>query len=487
MAEPSSLFIGRGTKDQFLDLSLANRHGLIAGATGTGKTVSLQILTEAFSAQGVPVFLADVKGDLAGLAMPGTQKKGLANRARDIGLDPYEFRDFPVVFWDLFGEKGHPLRSTITEMGPVLLSRQLDLNETQEGVLTIAFKMADDEGLLLTDLKDLRALLAHMDESKQEISRRYGRVTAASIGAIQRRLLTLETQGGDQFFGEPALKIADLMQRDAAGQGHVNILAADKLMAAPQLYATFLLWLLSELFEDLDEVGDAPAPRLVFFFDEAHLLFDTAPKHLVDRIEQTVKLIRSKGVGIFFVTQNPMDIPDEVLGQLGHRIQHALRAYTPRDAKAVRIAAQTFRPNPDLDTEQVITELGIGEALVSTLDAKGVPTPVERTLIRPPSSRLGPISAAERRAVLQASRIGPAYDTAVDRESAFEIFQRRMKADAAAEERERETPKAASRKAPRSRRQGYGETLTKSALRQIGRTLGRALVRGIMGSLSKRT
>ncbi len=486
---PAPLFIGKGETDQFLDLSRANRHGLIAGATGTGKTVSLQILAEGFSDRGVPVFLADVKGDLSGLCVPGVEKKPLMDRARTIGLDDYRFSGYPAVFWDLFGKKGHPVRSTVSEMGPLLLARQLDLNETQEGVLTVAFRMADEDGLLLLDLKDLRELLTHMAENAKEVSARYGRVTAASIGAIQRRLLTLESQGGTTFFGEPALKLTDLMRTGSDGRGQINILAADKLIQSPKVYATFLLWLLSELFEELEEVGDPPAPKLVFFFDEAHLLFDGAPKHLLDRVAQTVKLIRSKGVGVYFVTQNPLDVPDEVLGQLGNRIQHALRAFTPRDAKAVKAAAQTFRTNPGLDTEQAITELGIGEALVSTLGRKGVPSMVERTLIRPPASRLGPAKKAERLAIQAESPFSEVYDTAVDRISAYEILKERAEEAQKQAGKAKKTKKVPARRktrSSRSRRQGYGETLAKSTLRQIGRTLGRELIRGLLGSLSRR-
>ena len=490
------IFIGRGAVDQHLSLKLANRHGLIAGATGTGKTVSLQILAEGFSEAGVPVFMADIKGDLSGMSQSGVEKDFLEERARTIGLEDYHYTRYPVVFWDVFGEQGHPVRTTISEMGPILLSRQLGLNDTQEGVLTIAFRLADEDGLLLLDLKDLREMLVFMSENAKEISARYGNVTAASIGAIQRRLLTLETQGGDKFFGEPALKLQDLMRLTYDGRGQVNILAADILVRAPQLYATFMLWLMSELFEELPEVGDPDKPKLVFFFDEAHLLFDDAPKHLVDRIAQVVKLIRSKGVGIYFVTQNPLDVPDEVLGQLGNRVQHALRAFTPRDQKAVRVAAETFRENPELNTRKVITELGVGEALTSTLGKKGVPGIVQRTLIRPPKSRLGPATPEERKAVMQASPVGTSYDMAVDRESAFEVLKVRRKQieaerDAAekaaqAEKERKAREKAEARMRPRtSRRQGATEAFIKSMVRQVGHTLGRELIRGILGSLKK--
>jgi len=490
------LFIGRGAIDQHLSLKLANRHGLIAGATGTGKTVSLQILAEGFSEAGVPVFMADVKGDLSGMSQAGVSKDFLEKRAATIGLDDYSYTQYPVTFWDVFGEQGHPVRTTISEMGPILLSRQLGLNDTQEGVLTIAFRLADEDGLLLLDLKDLREMLVFMSENAKDISGRYGNVTTASIGAIQRRLLTLETQGADKFFGEPALRLQDLMRTTYDGRGQVNILASDKLIQAPQLYATFMLWLMSELFEELPEVGDPDKPKLVFFFDEAHLLFDDAPKHLVDRIAQVVKLIRSKGVGIYFVTQNPLDVPDEVLGQLGNRIQHALRAFTPRDQKAVRVAADTFRANPNLDTSEVITQLGVGEALTSTLGEKGVPGIVERTLIRPPRSRLGPATPEERTAALAASPVGAAYDTTIDRESAYEILQKRraeLEAERAAAEKaataekeriEREKAEARARPKP-SRRQGATEAFIKSMVRQVGRTLGRELIRGILGSLKR--
>ena len=403
MSSDDTVFIGKSVKREGLNLKLANRHGLITGATGTGKTVTLQILAEGFSSQGVPVFAADIKGDLSGISAEGEPKDFLLKRAETIEFDDYGFEDFPVVFWDLLGEQGHPIRTTISEMGPLLLSRLLNLTEAQEGALNIAFKIADDEGLAVLDMKDLRSLLQDLADRSKEIRTEYGSINKASIGAIMRRLLVLEQQGAEAFFGEPALDIKDLMRTTRDGRGCINILAADKLMESPQLYATFLLWLMSELFEELPEVGDPDKPKLVFFFDEAHLLFDEAPKAFLEKIEQVVRLIRSKGVGVYFVTQNPLDVPDAVLAQLGNRIQHALRAFTPRDQKAVRAAAQTFRQNPDFDVEEAITQLGVGEALVSVLEKKGVPTMVQRTLIRPPSSRMGPIDAKERKRNMQNS------------------------------------------------------------------------------------
>ena len=502
MTEQGKLFVGKGTLPQYLELRLANRHGLIAGATGTGKTVTLQILAEGFSRAGVPVFVADVKGDLSGISQAGAAKPKLQQRAEEIGLADYGLAACPTVFWDLFGEQGHPIRTTVSEMGPLLLARLLDLNDTQEGVLNVAFEVADDQGLLILDLKDLRALLNFVGEHSKELSSEYGNVSKASVGAIQRGLLGLEQQGGDHFFGEPALELWDFMRCDPQGRGHVNVLAADKLMQTPKLYATFLLWLLAELFEDLPEVGDLEKPKLVFFFDEAHLLFDDAPKALVDKVEQVVRLIRSKGVGVYFVSQNPMDIPDDILGQLGNRIQHALRAFTPRDRKAVKAAAETFRANPAFDVSEAITQMGVGEALVSTLEGRGAPTMVERTLIRPPSSRMGPASGAEREATVRGSPLYGRYDKAVDRESAYEILkQRDRKASEAAEaaeaeraaakeraKRERETERSrprASRSGGRSRRQGVGEAFAKSVVRTIGSQIGRQLVRGLLGSLLK--
>lgn len=421
---------------QYLNLRRANRHGLIAGATGTGKTVTLQGIAENLSAAGVPVFLADVKGDLAGMAMAGSplakNADKLVARAAEIGLTEFGWRDNPVVFWDLYGEQGHPIRTTISEMGPLLLARLMNLNEVQEGVLNIAFRLADEDGLLLLDLGDLQAMLAHCAEHADMLSARYGNVSKASVGSIQRQLLQLESQGGGHFFGEPALAIEDFLGVDDQGRGHVNILAADKLMQSPKLYATFLLWLLSELFEVLPEVGDPEKPKLVFFFDEAHLLFDDAPKALADKIEQVVRLIRSKGVGVYFVTQNPIDIPEDVAAQLGNRVQHALRAFTPRDQKAVAAAAETFRTNPDIDVARVITELKVGEALVSVLQEDGSPSIVRRTLIAPPGSRLGPIDARERALMLSTSPVAGKYDEPIDRESAEEILAARTDAAIAA-------------------------------------------------------
>ncbi|MBI1205202.1 MAG: DUF853 family protein [Rhodopseudomonas sp.] len=420
------ILVGKSSKPEYLTLKLANRHGLVAGATGTGKTVTLQVLAEGFSRAGVPVFAADIKGDLSGIAEAGEAKEAFVKRAKDVGFD-YEPDRFPVMFWDLFGEQGHPIRATISEMGPLLLARLLDLNDVQEGVLNIAFRVADEQGLLLLDLKDLRAVLSLIADHAAELTKTYGNVSKASVGTIQRQLLVLENQGGKNFFSEPALNLDDFMRTDRDGLGYVNILAADKLMENPRLYATFLLWLLSELFEQMPEVGDPDKPKLVFFFDEAHLLFNDAPKALLDKIEQVVRLIRSKGVGVYFVTQNPLDVPDTVLGQLGNRVQHALRAFTPRDQKAVRAAAETFRPNPKLDTAQVIMELGKGEALVSFLEGNGIPTQVERTLIRPPSARLGVITPEERATVIRTSPVKGKYDVEMDSESAYELLQQRAK------------------------------------------------------------
>ena len=432
-----TIFIGLGADGsrQELRLGQANRHGLIAGATGTGKTVTLQGLAESFAAEGVPVFLADVKGDLSGIAMAGSPQFAHADkiegRAAELGMSDFAYADNAATFWDLYGEKGFPIRTTVSEMGPLLLARLLDLNETQEGVLAIAFKLADDHGLLLLDLGDLQAMLAHVADNAKELSARYGNVTRASVGTIQRQLLSFESQGADKFFGEPALEIDDFLAVDDAGRGMINILAADRLMRSPKLYATFLLWLLSELFETLPEVGDPEKPKLVFFFDEAHLLFDDAPKALTDKVEQVVRLIRSKGVGVYFVTQNPIDIPEEIAGQLGNRIQHALRAFTPRDQKAIKAAAETFRINPDLDVATAITELKVGEALVSTLNEDGAPGIVQRTLVKPPHSRLGPVSDKERAIVNSVSPLEGKYEVTVDRESAEEVLAAKA-ADAAA-------------------------------------------------------
>jgi DNA helicase HerA-like ATPase len=420
-----TVFVGKSSKPEVLTLALANRHGLVTGATGTGKTVTLQVLAEGLSRAGVSVFAADIKGDLSGISEVGEAKDAFVSRAKSLGFD-YAPDQFPVVFWDLFGEQGHRIRATISEVGPLLLSRLMDLNEVQEGVLNICFRVADEQGLLVLDLKDLRAMLGYISDHAAELTAHYGNVSKTTVGTIQRQLLVLENQGANQFFGEPALMLKDFIRTDRDGRGYVNILAADKLMGNPRLYATFLLWLLSELFEQLPEVGDSPKPKLCFFFDEAHLLFTDAPKALLDKIEQVVRLIRSKGVGVYFVTQNPLDVPDKVLAQLGNRVQHALHAFTPRDQKAVRAAAETFRPNPKLDTAKVIMELGKGEALVSFLEGNGTPSMVERCMIRPPSARLGPISADERKALMAKSPVKGKYDQAIDRESAYEVLQKRM-------------------------------------------------------------
>ena len=426
------IIIGKAEAPVVLDLRYANRHGLIAGATGTGKTVTLQMLAEGFSARGVPVFLVDVKGDLSGLCVPGEAGGTFAERARQLGIDGWAPRAQPVVFWDVFGEQGHPIRTTVSEMGPLLLSRLLELNDTQEGVLNAAFAAADDQGLLLLDLKDLRAIVQYVGDHAKELQATYGNISSTSVGAIQRKLLVIEREGGEAFFGEPALDLADLMRVDAKGQGAVNILAADRLINKPRLYGTFLLWLLSELFEELPEAGDLPAPKLVLFFDEAHLLFEDASKVLLDKVEQVVRLIRSKGVGVYFITQNPTDVPDDVLAQLGNRVQHALRAFTARDQKAVKAAATTFRANPAFKVEDAITELAVGEALVSMLEAKGTPGVVQRTLIAPPGSRIGPALASERQAVAAASPVAGRYDTAIDRRSAYEELRARAETAAAA-------------------------------------------------------
>ena len=485
----SAIFIGLGGngENQSLDLGRANRNGLIAGATGTGKTVTLQGLAESFSARGVPVFLADVKGDLSGIAMPGSptfkHADKLESRAKELGMDDYAYSDNPVVFWDLYGEQGHPIRTTISEMGPLLLSRLLDLNDTQEGVLQIVFKHADDHGLLLLDFGDLQALLQWANENASELSGTYGNVSKASVGAIQRQLLSFEAQGADNFFGEPALEINDFIQCDEAGRGQVNVLAADKLMRSPKLYATFLLWLLAELFESLPEVGDPEKPKLVFFFDEAHLLFDDAPKALQDKIEQVVRLIRSKGVGVYFCTQNPIDIPEEVAGQLGNRVQHALRAFTPRDQRAIKAAAETFRINPDLDVAEAITQLKVGEALVSTLDDDGAPTVVQRTLIKPPRSRLGPVTPKERAIIQSVSPVDGKYDTPVNRESAEEVLAQKA-ADAAetakqVEEKGEEEVAKQPRKTPSA-----WEKAGKSALTAASGSIASIAVATVLGKKS---
>jgi len=525
-----TIFVGKGSKPEVLTLALANRHGLVTGATGTGKTVTLQVLAEGLSRAGVSVFAADVKGDLSGVSEVGEAKEAFVARAKSLGFD-YEPDQFPVVFWDLFGEQGHPIRATISEMGPLLLSRLMDLNDVQEGVINICFRVADEQGLVILDLKDLRAVLGFISDHAAELTVQYGNVSKATIGTIQRQLLVLENQGGSKFFGEPALALKDFICTDRDGRGFVNILAADKLMESPRLYATFLLWLLSELFEELPEVGDPPKPKLCFFFDEAHLLFNEAPKALLDKIEQVVRLIRSKGVGVYFVTQNPLDVPDKVLAQLGNRVQHALRAFTPRDQKAVRAAAETFRANPKLDTAKVIMELGKGEALVSFLEGNGTPSMVERCMIRPPSARLGPITPEERKALIASSPVKGKYDQAIDSESAYEVLQRRMQSGAADGPLTRPhapgTPEEAppptgvgsvlaaigamlggifGTSRPRGRRLSPGQLVAREVTRSVtnkvagqiaadigkslggktGSSVGRAIVRGTMGGILRR-
>lgn len=509
----TKIFIGGGgegyTTPQEMTLKYANRHGLVAGATGTGKSVTLQILAENFSNAGVPVFLADVKGDLSGLAASGSEDHKLhgpfMERAAKIGFSDYAYQKFPVVFWDLFAQQGHPIRTTVAEMGPLLLSQLLELSEAQEGVLNIAFRVADEQGLPLLDLKDLQALLVWVGQNGKDLSLRYGNVSAHSVGAIQRALLVLENQGGAKLFGEPALALSDMMATEPDGRGRVNILASDKLIAAPKLYSTFLLWLLSELFEELPEVGDPDKPKLVFFFDEAHLLFDGAPKPLVDKVEQVARLIRSKGVGVYFITQNPADIPEDILGQLGNRIQHALRAFTAADRKKLRLASGTYRDNPRFSTEDAIREVGVGEAVTSMLEDKGVPGVVERTLIRPPSSNLGPIDAQTRRDVINASPIAGKYEAEVDRHSAFEQLQARAEAaakEAEAQEAKEEEMSVAEREynagrrysgnrversSSRSRRsdRSIGSELGRMVVRELTGTTGRRIVRGILGGLFK--
>ena len=497
MSDANTLYLGGGNDGEVaLRLRMANRHGLIAGATGTGKTVSLQVLAENFSRAGVPVFMADVKGDLSGLAKPGSANEKIDKRLKQLKIKDWSARPVPVVFWDLYGENGHPIRTTISEMGPLLLANLLELNATQEGVLYACFKIADDQGLLLLDLKDLRTLLTYIAENAKQFQKDYGNLAATSVAAIQRSLLVLEQQGAENFFGEPALKLDDLMQVDfsdaqgrasvaggrtpgATGNGVVSVLDATKLLPKPRLYATFLLWLLAELFEQLPEVGDADKPKLVFFFDEAHLLFDNAPKALLEKIEQVVRLIRSKGVGVYFISQSPLDIPEDVLGQLGHRVQHALRAFTPKDQKAVKAAAQTFRARKGFDVESAITELGTGEALASVLDEKGSPTPVARILVRPPESRIGPLTDAERAEHMQRSPLKGRYDQAVDRESAYELLNKRgEQAAAAAEQQAAATPVKRGRE-PAS----MAPAMAKSAARAIGSQIGRQIVRGVLGSL----
>lgn len=507
-----SILIGAGGEPLAsieLLLKRANRHGLVAGATGTGKTVTLQVLAEGFSRAGVPVFAADIKGDLSGISQSWEPSAPFKARAEQIGLTDYKSEATPVVYWDLYGQKGHPIRTTISEMGPTLLARLMEVSDAQEGALAVAFKMADEEGLFLLDMKDLKAILDYMAEHDSVVSKKYGLVTPQSIAALQRKIMQLDQAGADGFFGEPALDLRDFMRTDLSGKGIVNILAADRLVQSPTLYSTFLLWMLSELFEQMPEVGDMDRPKMVFFFDEAHLLFRDAPKALLNTIEQVVRLIRSKGVGIYFVTQNPQDIPEAVLAQLGNRVQHALRAYTPSETKAVRIAAESFRPNPDFKTEDMITALGVGEALVSTLDAKGIPTIVERTFIRPPLSQVGPCSPEARARVISASPIGPRYDGVVDRDSAFEILERKA-AELEAQQGELEQREPARSKPTRQveatqddggimgaifgtsrgrsgrSRQSLAETAMKTMVRQASSTIGRELMRGLMGSLRRR-
>lgn len=512
MSHPSGILIGKGEENVFLNPRFANRHGLIAGATGTGKTISLQVLAEGLSRIGVPVFLADIKGDLTGISKPGNPHPKVDERVAKIGIDDFRFEGCPTVIWDLSGERGHPVRATISDMGPLLLAQLLELNDTQEGVLNIAFKVADEQGLLLLDLKDLRAMLQYLGENSKTLSNTYGNVSSASIGAIQRQLLVLEQQGADQFFGEPALDLWDFMRTGANGYGNINILAADRLINTPRLYATFLLWLLSELFEELPEVGDPDKPKLVFFFDEAHLLFNDAPKALVSKVEQVARLIRSKGVGVYFITQNPADVPEMILGQLGNRVQHALRAFTAKDQKGLKLAAETYRPNPRFAIEEAIRDVGTGEAVTSFLEAKGIPGIAERTLVRPPSSQLGPIDPAIRAQLMRASGLGAKYDTPIDRDSAYEKLRakaERAARDAAqaedhaarAEEDAREFARARrydaddrmAEAAPRrtststsrttGRSDSIGTAFAKSFARQLGTKSGQAIVRGVLGSI----
>ncbi|NRA28699.1 MAG: DUF853 family protein [Parvularculaceae bacterium] len=491
-SDPKSILMGadHNGDDVQLPLKMCNRHGLVAGATGTGKTVTVQIMAEAFSRAGVPVFVSDVKGDLSGLAAAGADKDFLHKRAETIQLPDYEGESFPVRLWDFFGEGGLPIRASVSEVGPLLLSQMLDLNDTQEGVLAIAFRVADDDGLPILDLNDLRALLAHVSERRAELSAMYGNVSPSTVAAIQRRLLQLEDQGGKLFFGEPALNVMDLIRTERDGRGVLNVLKADKLMMSPRLYGAFLLWMLSELFEELPEVGDPEKPKLVFFFDEAHLLFDHASKSLLEKVEQVCRLIRSKGVGIFFATQDPGDIPDGVAGQMGTRVQHALRAFTPAQQKRVKAAADSFRPNPAFKTRDIITELGVGEALVSTLQKKGVPTPVARTLIRPPASRLGPLLKKERTAIINADGLGAQYAKVVDRHSAHEMLAER--ADRMAAEAEKAEKKATREKRKktttrrRSSRMSMSERAVAQATRTVSSTLVRELMRGLLGGLRRR-
>jgi hypothetical protein len=503
------IFVGKSQKPEYVTLKLANRHGLATGATGTGKTVTLQTLAEGFSRAGVPVFAADIKGDLSGIAMPGEGQEWILKRCEEIGID-YVPDEFPVIFWDLFGEQGHPVRATVSEMGPLLLARLMNLNDVQEGVLNVVFRIADEQGLLLLDLKDLRAMLAFVAENSAKLTTTYGNVSSATVGTIQRQLLVLENQGADKFFGEPALDIKDLMRVDRrSGYGTISILAADKLMGAPQLYASFLLWLLSELFEELPEVGDPDKPKVVFFFDEAHLLFDDAPKALLQKIEQVVRLIRSKGVGVYFVTQNPLDVPESVLAQLGNRVQHALRAFTPRDQKAVKAAADTFRPNPKLNTAQVITELGKGEALVSMLEGNGTPSMVERTLIAPPAGRVGPITPELRKVAIANSPVRGIYDETLDRESAYETLTKRAEESAPATAPQKPgapasttTPTEAGAASgggwldsilggilgtPSRGRMSVGEQVTRQVAREVTNQVTKAILRNVLGGRARAT
>ncbi|MCL4765905.1 MAG: DUF853 domain-containing protein [Hyphomicrobiaceae bacterium] len=482
MQQDGKIFIGKSSKPEYLDLRLANRHGLVTGATGTGKTVTLQVLAEGFSDAGVPVFAADIKGDLSGIAAKGEPKDFILKRVADVGLEGYENKAYPTVFWDVLGAKGHPVRATVEDMGPLLLSRMLELNEVQEGVLNIAFRVAADEvaagnkDFLLLDLEDLRSILTSVSDRSKELSARYGNIAATSVGAIQRRLLVLEEQGANQFFGEPELEIGDFLRTTSDGRGIVNLLAADKLMEKPRLYATFLLWMLTKLWQTLPEVGDPPKPKLVFFFDEAHLLFADAPKALLERIEQIARLVRSKGVGVYFVTQNPMDVPDTVSSQLGNRVQHALRAFTPQEQRAVKAAASTFRPNPDLDTERVILELKVGEALVSMLENKGEPSIVQRTLIRPPSGRIGPLTDAERKGLIESSPVYGKYEDALDSHSAHEVLAARGR-QAAAAETEAAKQKEAEAKSWTRVIFGRGPRGGMSVGEQVARDVSRSLMR----------
>ena len=479
-----SIFVAKGDKELHLLPKMANRHGLITGATGSGKTITLQGLAESFSALGIPVFLSDIKGDLSGLCEPGGNNPKIAERVKQLELTDFEHQSYPVEFWDIFGEQGFPVRTTVSEMGPLLLARIMNLNDVQSGVLNLIFRVADDQGMLLLDLKDLKAMLAYIAENAAQYTVQYGTVSKQSVGAIQRAILVMEDQGGDQYFGEPALDIRDFMKTDSRGFGLINILACDKLMQSPVLYATFLLWLLSELFEELPEAGDLDQPKMVFFFDEAHLLFTDAPKALLTQIEQVVRLIRSKGVGVYFITQNPVDIPDSVLGQLGNRVQHALRGYTPKDQKAINAAAQTFRQNPKINIETAITELGVGEALVSFLDEKGRPTVVERAFILPPRSLVGPASSERRREAMRDSRISGRYEALIDRDSAYEILQRKVM-------QEQESRQAESAPPPPERRPGREPdsimtTMAKTAVNTFGRQIARDLVRGLLGSFMRK-